>query len=417
MYKKIVMLIMCACMILNFCACQSDNIVSNDTVTIKFSWWGGEERHDRTVEAIEKFQEKYPQIKVKVEFGEWTGFKKRMAMKIVGNEEADLMQINYDWLQTYSSDGNGFYNLSLLNDVLDLDNFSNDVLEYGKKNGIINGIPIAMNGKVLYYNKSILEKNGVSKYKTWDELMQSRTEQYLDDEYPLEVSKINSWILPMAYVQESTGRSFINDDGTLGFTEEDMRTALNFYKELVDKKIVKDELVDSDNGLAGNKVASTIGWTSDAEKLQNNIKQLSEIEIGDVPSVSGGNGIRYVKPSMLYAISKNTDHPKEAALLMNFLLNDEEAVKILGLDRGVPTSSTGVKVLEGDNQLDGIQYEANKEDDNVEAVLISPYYENTLVQNICVETLQKIIYGQASVEQCASEAYSELQKTLETIKK
>ena len=268
----------------------------------------------------------------------------------------------------------------------------------------------------MYYNKSILNKNGESKYKTWDEIMQSRTDKYSEDEYPLEVSKINSWIIPMAYIQENTGRSFINDDGTLGFTEEDMKNALNFYKELVDKKIVKDELGDSDNSLSGNKITSTIGWASDAEKLQNNIKELSEIEIGDLPAINGGNSIRYVKPSMLYAISKNTDHPKEAALLMNFLLNDEEAVKILGLDRGVPTSSTGIKVLEADNKLDGIQYEANKMTDNTEVVLLSPYYENTLVQNICVETLQKVIYGQASAEQCASEAYNELQKTLEDIK-
>ena len=33
-------------------------------VTIRLSWWGGDSRHEKTLEAVDKFMEAYPDIKV-----------------------------------------------------------------------------------------------------------------------------------------------------------------------------------------------------------------------------------------------------------------------------------------------------------------------------------------------------------------
>ena len=48
-------------------------------VTLRISWWGNDDRHKATNEAIKKFQEKYPDIKVKAEYSGWDGIVEKMA--------------------------------------------------------------------------------------------------------------------------------------------------------------------------------------------------------------------------------------------------------------------------------------------------------------------------------------------------
>jgi oligogalacturonide transport system substrate-binding protein len=420
MRKRIIAILTCCFILLGLCSCQTSNNKKKEAsnVTIRFSWWGGESRHDKTMEVIQKFEEKYPDIKVKAEFAEWTGFNKKMSMKIAGNEEPDLMQINYDWIDTYSKDGKGFYDLNLVSDVLKLDNYSKEMLEYGTKNNVLNAIPISLNKEVVYYNKNLAEKYNIKNYNTWDELLNSRSKVIDENEYPLELDGTSGWTLPMAYVQEKNGKDFIKEDGTLGFNEEDLKELLTFYKTLVDKKITPITLKSGSYDLSDNKSISGFSWTSEAAKIQGVIeKNNNQVGIGKLPSVDGKGSLRYVKPSMLYAISKNTEHPKETALLLNFILNDEEAAKIQGFDRGVPASSAALKALESDGKLSGLQYEANKEDSSVKEVLISPYCENVLIKNICADALSKVAYGKVSVDECAKETYESLSRTLDAIKK
>ncbi|WP_294350211.1 ABC transporter substrate-binding protein [uncultured Clostridium sp.] len=130
MSKKILSLMISCLMLFTLISCGKVEETNKDEVTISFSWWGDENRYDKTMEAIKLFESKYPNIKVKEQFGEWAGFKKRMNMKIAGNDEPDLMQINYDWLENYSKDGKGFYNLNYTqDDIRELLNFYKTLLD------------------------------------------------------------------------------------------------------------------------------------------------------------------------------------------------------------------------------------------------------------------------------------------------
>lgn len=416
MVKKIVSLFICCLTALNLSSCTTEPSSNSEQVTITYSWWGGEDRHDKTIAALEEFQKAYPNIKVKVEFGEWTGFKKKMNMKIAGNDEPDLMQINYDWLETYSKDGSGFYDLNKVSNQLDLSNFSNDVLNYGTKNGVLNAIPISMNSKTLFYNKSLMDKYNISDLTTWDSLLSDTAKISDEGTYLLTLDKTNSWILPMAYIQEKTGRAFITDDVALGFTEEDIKELLIFYKQLLDNKILSPLNDIRDYNFSENNSIALVNWASDSSKIEKNLsKNDTKAYVSQFPCSNGETPLTYVKPGMLYAISKNTDHAEEAALLMNFLLNSPDAAKIQGLDRGIPTSNASIDALKDDNQLNGLQYDAVQKSSNTKNILISPYYENTLVQNICVEALTEVSFSTSSIDDIASNTYTDLTKTLETL--
>lgn len=381
-----------------------------NTVTIKFSWWGTEDRYEKTMKAIKLFEEKNPNIKIKPEYGEWTGFAKRMKIKILGNAEADVMQINYDWLPTYSKDGTGFYDLSKVSDEINLENFSEDYLSYGRENGVLNAIPVSTNGKIMYYNKQILD-NSIS---TWDDLINSTPQ---DGKAIVDAEDFDLWSMCMAYEQGKTGRAFINTDGTLGFTKDDIFDLLSFYKTLVDRKIVATNL-SKNAKFSRNNAGISISWTNNAKKVSKNMEKFdTEIMASAFPATSGERPITYVKPTVLYSISKNTDNPKEAAIFMNFMLNDAEAAEILGIDRGIPVSEVSYSTVKDKGILNGIQYDANNILSDTNEILLSPYYENTQIKNICSEAIEEISYGKSSPQNCAETTYNNLVAALEKIVK
>ena len=64
------------------------------------------------------------------------------------------------------------------------------------------------------------------------------------------------------------------------------------------------------------------------------------IALAPMPSGSDGTPGQYFKPSMFLGVSANTGHAEEAAQLVDFLLNDRDAAKILGATRGIPVNET-----------------------------------------------------------------------------
>lgn len=415
MLKKIAVLLLIALFSVNIYGCTFRKTENQESVVISFSFWGNESRYDKTMAAIEAFEEKYSNIKVNIVYGEWSGFVQKMKVLIMGNNEPDLMQINYDWINKFSKDGTGFYDLRKVDDVLELNQYSDELLDYGSSNDILNGIPIAMNSKVFFYNKTIGEKYGIDKYDTWDSLFEARS-KIPEGEYPLELDSEHSWILSTAYIREKTGKNFISRNGTLEFTRDDIRDLLEFYKKLIDEKIVPVPNTIKDKYLGDNRSIAGYSWQNQSSKYSKSAENNnSDIEIGEIPSINGSNNIKFVKPAMLYGISKNTKYPKEAALLMKFLLTDEEAVKDIGIDRGIPSNPKAVEILENDNQIKGIEYEFNKKDSSAKEVVMNPYFENELIKNICIDSINAIAYNEKSVDECAESTYTQLVNTLKII--
>ena len=76
----------------------------DEKVELKFSWWGGDSRHEATQKAVDAFMAKYPNIKVECEYGAWDGWTEKCATQLNGGTAPDLMQVNWNWLyQFYAS--------------------------------------------------------------------------------------------------------------------------------------------------------------------------------------------------------------------------------------------------------------------------------------------------------------------------
>lgn len=390
-------------------ACTDDTIVKpqQELIQISFSWWGNDERNEYTIEAIKKFEELHHDIKVKCNYSEWSGYQARTKVQMVSNNECDVMQVNYAWLEQYSHDGNGYYDINQLNDYIDLSNFSDSELNYGMQNGKLNAVPIALNTETIYINKTIYDKYGIDVPENWDDFFKA-AEIMNGENYPLAMNLKSSLFYIVSYAEAKTGKQFINDDGTLGFDVDDIALMLDFYSELINKKVIPQVEYFDKLSIETGEYAGVVAWLSDAENyMQNAIKNGFEIVVADYPSYDSNSLKWYIKPATMYAISRNTEHPKESAILLDFLLNSDEMADFQGIEKGIPLSLSARNYLDENNRLNGIQYDAFLKMNNFadSLTLINPYMENDDLMKSFGQMCNDVFYEKKQSHEAAQELY------------
>lgn len=401
-----------------------------DKCTLRFSWWGGDDRHAATLDAIELWNSLYPDIAIEPEYGGWDGWTEKVNTQISGGNAPDVMQINYDWLINLSSDGLGFYDLNLLTDQLDLSGYDAETLSFGEVEGRLNAVTVSVSGRGLFYNSEVYRSVGADYPRTWDELIALGDIFSENGLYPLDLdiqSGGTAWYLAVVYVQQTTGKQFITMDGELGFNEDDIKAALDFYKKLEDNHVIRTikTRTDEDGNAAlyqsaefiDGRIAGVLEWGSAVGKYEA-VLGGSILECGPFLSDSSGNsGGWMIKPSLLYAVSSNTEYPDEAAAFMNFLLNNEECAEILGTTRGIPASSYAENHLRETGLLEGLPLENAVMLEELDTVTVSPYMELSRMKEFYNTAIEKVSYNTADTTEAAREMYDSITDYLEKIKK
>ena len=393
------------------CGCAQSQVITSqkEQTEITLSWWGNDARNEYTLQAVELFQQKYPDIKVKCSYSEWSGYEARSRIRMVSDTEADVMQINVGWLSEYSADGSGYYDLSKVSDIIDLTSFPENTLKYGTQNGVLNAIPIAMNTETIYINKTVYDKYGLDIPKTWDDIFSAAEVLSKDGIYPLSGPDKAIWLFSVAYAEQTGGNTFFNDRSEITFTADDLQLMIEFYVKIVRENVIPQvedfKKVNYDNG----SYAGAVAWVSDAinyfggsiEK-GDNVIPADYIAYSDLESGDGW----YEKPATLYAMSKNTVHPKESAMLLNFLLNEREMALLQGVEKGIPISSSALKYLDEEGMLSGLQYDASVVMSNNDRLReMDPLIENTDLIEAFIAACNLVLYDKASAEEAAEQLY------------
>ncbi len=412
MSKRLLALVLIACIFVTGCGSDVTVTTRKNPTEIELSWWGNDARTEYTIEGARKFEELNPDIKVNVSYSEWSGYEARNRIRMVSGTEADVMQVNYGWLNEYSPAGKGFYNIFDQKKQINLSTFSQSMLEYGIVNESLNAIPIAMNAETVYINKTVFDKYNLEVPETWDDYKHAAEVMSKDGVYPIAGVGKSIWLFVIAYTEQKVGKHILNDDGTLNFTASDLKIMLDFYSEMVDCKVFpaveKFDRLNVDN----ESYAGAIAWVSDAINYFGPLIEKGE-EIVPAPyphddSHQSGSGW-YAKPASLYAMSKDTDHPEESAKLLDFLVNSEEMAVLQGVEKGVPLSSKARDSLEKNDMLNGLQYEASLVMENNEFLeKMNSYIEDSGMIDTFVAACDSVIFKKLTAEEAAKELYAEL---------
>ena len=118
----------------------------------------------------------------------------------------------------------------------------------------------------------------------------------------------------------------------------------------------------------------------------------------------------YIKPAMFWAISSDCESPEEAALLVNWLINSEEAVDIVKADRGLPVNTQLREQITP--QLDPAGQEAAEFIERITPGLSEPPplppQGAGEVQSIFQRLNEQVLFDQITVEEAADQLISEV---------
>ena len=337
---------------------------------ISFSWWGGDSRHEATMKAVEAFMAANPDIKVSNEYSAWSGWEDKMGQRFASNSAPDVNQINWNWITAFSSDGSKFVDLSTLKDTIDLTQFEQTGLDACTVAGKLQGVPVSMTGRIFYWNKTTFEKAGLATPTTHAELLAAGKvfqEKLGEDFFPLTLGTYDRMILMVFFLESLYGKDWVAE-GKLNYTREEIVKGFEFIQALEDAHVIPtlqkltgdgaDSLDKNTNWMDGH-YAGIFEWDSSASKFKSALSEGQELIVGEYFKDFGGFQGGYAKVSMAFAISQTAKDKQAGAKLINFLLNEEEGIKLLSSQRGIPLSKKAYAYCLANNLLDPMVAEAN----------------------------------------------------------
>ena len=257
-------------------------------------------------------------------------------------------------------------------------------------------VPVALTGRLFYWNKTTFDEVGVALPTDEASLFAAGEafKAYNEDYYPLALSEYDRMIFLVYYLESVYGKPWV-ENGEVQYTEEEIATGMDFINKLEDGHVIPTlatingdmaDSLDKNAKWIDGKYAGIFEWDSSASKFQKAVvestnKPNQEFVIGDFIKFGDYNG-GFTKISMGLAVSANSAHPKEAAMLINYLLNDPEGIEICATERGIPCSAAAKTVLDEKNLGNALVKEANaKVMDHSKFPLDSKFEHNDLKAN------------------------------------
>jgi len=388
---------------------------AKEPVTIKFSWWGGDTRHEATLKAVDKFMETYDWITVESQYGAWTGWEESMATAFATKTAPDVNQINWNWITSFSADGSAFLDLNDYSDTINIDAFSESPLEQCTLADELQAIPVSMTGRIFYWNKTTFDKAGIATPTSLEELYAAgETFKTVlgEDYYPIALGEYDRMILMVYYLETVYGKAWVVDN-QLQYTKEEIQKGLEFIQMLEDKHVTPSietilgdgaESLDKNPKWMEGKYAGIFEWDSSASKFGSALAEGQELIVGDYMADMGEFKGGYSKVSLAFAISESTAYPEECALLINFLLNEDAGIELMASERGIPLSQMGLKVCTDKGLLDAKVAEANSKVLSWVQFPLDPKFEAAELKSTdgaYYDAMAGLSYGDYSVDQAA----------------
>jgi oligogalacturonide transport system substrate-binding protein len=118
----------------------------------------------------------------------------------------------------------------------------------------------------------------------------------------------------------------------------------------------------------------------------------------------------------LFAVNRGTRHSREAAALVNFLLNDPDAARLFQVKRGAPVSKQALEILENEGALHGLAWEGLKQIERLpNKVRESGFFEHPRVRDGFIDTFERLGYGRLSVEEAGRLMFDDINAILRRV--
>ncbi|PZE21642.1 ABC transporter substrate-binding protein [Paenibacillus xerothermodurans] len=328
---------------------QAGNTSSNGKVELRIAWWGSQDRHDRTLKAIELYEQQNPNVKLTAEFIAWDGYWDKLATQAAGKNLPDIIQQDYKYVNEYVArdllvDLNPYVQSNTI-DLRDADHLHTDG---GKINNKLYAVNLGTNSLAIAYDPAMFAQAGVPELKpgyTWDDLAAAARQlksKLGSDAYGM--PNFNS-MDPFKHLLREKGLWLYNEQANgLGYDNDQILVDyFKYFDALLKDGVVPTPQVTQDiKGLEDELIVhkkSPMHFFNSNQVVALQKAANRPLKLTILPDLPGGTKGHFLKPSQFFSITKHSKHPEEAAKFINFFTNDLKANEILGAERGVPISS------------------------------------------------------------------------------
>ncbi|MFJ8533771.1 ABC transporter substrate-binding protein [Streptomyces sp. NPDC093591] len=331
-------------------ACGGDSGSGDDgKVTLKVSWWGEASRHKITEQAIDVFEKQNPDITVKSSYSDWTSYYDQLTTKVAAGDAPDVFAIEIRKLGEFARK-NTLADLKGLVNTGDLDP---KLLASGAVEDTQYAIPTGANAWALMANTSVFEKAGVSlpddaswTWKDYEDVSSRLTKAGGSGIHGTQINFNDAYLTAFA---SQRGES-LYDNGKIGVSAGTLADWYQLNVDMIKSKGSPDAALSNEldansieQSLIGtNKGGMGMFWTNQLSAAS--VASGEKIELLQMPQAPGASSSgMFLQPAMFWAASAHSEQRQAAGKLIDFLVNDPRAGKILGSDRGLPMNS---KVLD-----------------------------------------------------------------------
>jgi multiple sugar transport system substrate-binding protein len=330
-------------------------------VELRVAWWGSQDRHNRTIKAIELFQKKYPNIKVTYEFAGWGDYWTKMTTQAAGRNLPDVMQQDYAYIGEWTSRGL----IAPLDDyvksgTIDVRDVPETLLKGGMVNGKLVAVNLGANSQCWLLDVDAFKKAGVELPPpnwTWADFEKISMALH---------AKLGGWGMGSGTWDNQIWGALYLSAGQWRYTADGSKIGYESDKPLVDHfnlllRLQKagaltpraDELASFNMSTSVETAPVVTRKAAMAYFWSNQVVAVWKAAGGDernfvlhpLPRIPGGKSANFIKPSQFFSVTTQAKQPKEAAMFIDFITNSIEANEALLAERGVPISTKVQKAL------------------------------------------------------------------------
>ncbi|HEY9012152.1 MAG TPA: ABC transporter substrate-binding protein [Devosia sp.] len=311
-------------------------------------FWGGQARADRTNGVNDLFVAANPGTTIDSSFLAWGDYWPKLATETAGGNAPDIIQMDYRYIVEYAKRGAIAPLDDFAGNVLQLADFDPDQYEGGKVDGKLYGVSLGANSVALAINLDAFEEAGVAppnRDTTYDDIR--KMGEAFNAKGTMKVIQDGSGSEPMLdnWLRQK-GLALYTADGKLGFGEAEIIEWFTMWDQMRADGICVDaetQALDTNGPLENTMLA-----LGKAAIIASNSNQLvahqaiikSKLTISNYPRIAPGvGGGHYRKPSMFFSVGGSSANKEAAAKYLSFFINDPEAGKVLGVERGIPCSA------------------------------------------------------------------------------
>lgn len=322
----------------------------SDGATIRVAWWGSEGRHASTEEALSICQEHYPNVEIETEYAsQGGGYEERLATQFAAGTPPDLIQVNSPHIAAYGPRGS-LLDLDEVSEHIDLGDIPEAILATDMVGETIYAVPVTQNASAVLLNRTLLEAHEIEEPHheswTWEELADyaHQASEVGDGSFwglvqtSGDVNLLNIWARQLGHDDGLYDR-----DGDVGLDAQVIESFIQYgFDRQQDGATAPASLsVETQTVALEQRMAATNQSLLSIQPLNEIIAVTaasgSDFELLHLPVHEAGNNGQTFR-SISWSITEQSDHPVEAAQILNCLQSDLDVADVLLAERGIPAN-------------------------------------------------------------------------------